>query len=269
MYRKRGQVFCGHKLKEIRNYNKFCLALRIAKWRILAQGQPCVQPANVQTTQGQSCVQTLRIVICLYQACSAWYAVVVVRCWIAAAYPAFFPRVGALDCYSPDLHEVTGVGAGDSRTIEWSARAAYNTDSQTVRIVQYTRSHITYAVYRHYYSLCNGTYEGYGMLSQSVVQICLLSSLLRVTFGVQALNVFITVLLNMRDILSSRTWHESAEFHQTADYITLHYITLETIQWPKERFQGQAYTTNLKQAYVFCQYFRAHAFCIGLTAMCA
>jgi len=33
----------------------------------------------------------------------------------------------------------------------------------------------------------------------------------------------------MRDILSSRTWHESAEFHQTADYITLHYITLETI----------------------------------------
>jgi len=33
----------------------------------------------------------------------------------------------------------------------------------------------------------------------------------------------------MGDILSATTWHESADFHQTADYITLHYITLETI----------------------------------------
>jgi len=111
------------------------------------------------------------------------YAVAVVGCWIAAAYPAFSPRVGALDrCCSLIGRAVTGGGAGDSRTVEWSARAAYNTDSSD-RSVHSIAHLFTYAAYRHCYSLYNGTYEGYGMLSQSFVQICLLSSLLRVIVG--------------------------------------------------------------------------------------
>ena len=49
MYRKRGQVFCVDKLKEItRNSNKFHLALCIASHCRSTQGQPCVQPADVQ-----------------------------------------------------------------------------------------------------------------------------------------------------------------------------------------------------------------------------
>jgi len=71
------------------------------------------------------------------------YAVAVVGCWIAAAYPAFSPRVVALDrCCSLIGRAVTGGGAAGRAIRGRSSGVHERRTTLTVRIVQYTRSHI-------------------------------------------------------------------------------------------------------------------------------
>jgi len=105
--------------------------------------------------------------------------------------------------YPTDVQGATGGGAGDSRTIEWSARAAYNTDSsdRSVHSIAHLRTRYIGIVTLYTMVRMKDTVCCHNLLYTTDMSVFFTSACRHSVH--KCLNN--TVLLNMPDILSATT----------------------------------------------------------------